>query len=568
MARRVLARLATWGSPLPRLVARRGPLAGAIASCSLLLSIACGESTPEATLPKVAVAHPVEREVLEWDDYTGRLEATNSVEVRARVSGYLQSVAFRPGQIVDAGALLFVIDPRPYQAELDRAKAAAAQSRSALELARNEARRAGRLVERKAISQEEYEARTAGLRNAEAELQGADAAVRTAQLDLEFTQIRSPIRGRVSRDLVNVGNLVNGGSAGATLLTTVVSLDPIHCYFEVDERAVLKYTDLAAVGRRASSRDAPNPVLLQVADEDGLPARRDDGLRRQRDRSLDRHPHGPRDLPEPRPQAFPGALRARSPDRERQVPRDAAARRRDRHRPGRALRVRRRRREQGRAQEGRTRPDDRGVPHRPRAVSRPPTASWSLASRRCTRARSSTRRTRRSRSPSASDRSSCPRTSAFPIRPAPRRSAGPAMNISRFFIDRPIFATVLSIVIVIVGRGRLSARCRSRSTPTSCRRRSVVNASYPGANAQVVSDTVATPIEQEVNGVEDMLYMSSQCTSDGSVYAHDHVPARHRPRHRAGAGAEPRRHRRAAPPRGGRGRSASPRARARPTSCS
>jgi RND family efflux transporter MFP subunit len=237
----------------------------------LFVLVACGDSAPEKPAPKVAVANPVEREVLEWDDYTGRIEATHSVEVRARVSGYLESVAFRPGQIVDAGALLFVIDPRPYQAELDRAKAAAAQSRSALELARNEARRASRLVERKAISQEEYEARTAGLHNAEAETQGADAAVRTAALDLEFTQIRSPIRGRVSRDLVNVGNLINGGSAGATLLTTVVSLDPIHCYFEVDERAVLKYTSLARAGRRASSRDAPNPVLLQVADEDGFP---------------------------------------------------------------------------------------------------------------------------------------------------------------------------------------------------------------------------------------------------------------------------------------------------------
>ena len=282
------------------------------------------------------------------------------------MSGYLQSVAFRPGQIVEAGALLFVIDPRPYQAELDRAKAEVAQSRSALELARNEARRAGRLVERKAISQEEFEARTAGLRNAEAELQGADAAVRTAQLDLEFTQIRSPIRGRVSRDLVNVGNLVNGGSAGATLLTTVVSLDPIHCYFEVDERAVpqvhgpRRRRAPRQLARRAEPRAAPGRRRGR------LPARRDDGLRRQRDRSLDRYAHRPRDLPEPRPQAHPGPLRARSPDRERQVPRDAAARRRDRHRPGRALRARRRRREQGRAQEGRAGPDDRGLPHRPR----------------------------------------------------------------------------------------------------------------------------------------------------------------------------------------------------------
>jgi biotin carboxyl carrier protein len=285
--------------------------------------------------------------------------------VRARVSGYLQSVGFRPGQIVEANALLFVIDPRPYQAALDRAKAASAQSRSALELARNEARRAGRLVDRKAISQEEYEARTATLRNAEAEVQGADAAVRNAQLDLEFTQVRSPIRGRVSRDLVNVGNLVNGGSAGATLLTTVVSLDPIHCYFEVDERAVLKYTDLAAVGRRASSRDAPNPCCCQVADETGT--RTSGRWTSSTTRSiLDRHAHGPRDLPEPRSQADAGPVRARAADRQRQVPTRRCCPTRDRHRPGRALRVRRRRREQDRAQESRDRPDDRGIPHRAR----------------------------------------------------------------------------------------------------------------------------------------------------------------------------------------------------------
>jgi RND family efflux transporter MFP subunit len=249
---------------IPRVAFRTAPLLA-------FLLIACGDSAPEKAAPKVAVANPVERDVLEWDDYTGRIEATQSVEVRARVSGYLESVQFRPGQIVEAGALLFVIDPRPYQAELDRAKAAAAQSRSALELARNEAQRAGRLVARNAISQEEYEARTAGLRNAEAELQGADAAIRTAALDLEFTQIRSPIRGRVSRDLVNVGNLINGGTAGATLLTTVVSLDPIHCYFEVDERAYLRYADLARAGIRASSRDAANPVLLQLSDETDFP---------------------------------------------------------------------------------------------------------------------------------------------------------------------------------------------------------------------------------------------------------------------------------------------------------
>src|SRR4029453_7701531 len=264
------------------------------------------------------------------------------------------------------------------------------------------------------------------------------------------------------------------------------------------------------LARRAEPRAAPGRR------RGGLPTRRDDGFRRQRDRSLDRHAHGPRDLPEPRPEAVPGAVCARSPDRERQVPRDAAARRRDRHRPGRALRVRRRRREQGRAQEGRARPDDRGVPHRPRGRHgrrphrgrRPPGGAPGLGRR-----------------PAGLP---APGPRALPIgraarerpdsRSAPRRgSAGrPTMNISRFFIDRPIFASVLSIVIVIVGMvsyGTLPVAQYPEVVPPTI----VVNASCPGANAQVVCATVATPLEQEINGVEDMLYMSSQCTSDGSV---------------------------------------------------
>lgn len=248
-------------------------LRAGFAAAFAIAASACGSEKEAAPIPTVSVAHPIQREVVEWDEYTARLQSPHSVEIRARISGALDSVNFRDGQMVEAGELLFVIDPRPYRAEYDRAKADVAEQESRLALARNEARRAERLVARKAISQEEFESRTSELRNSEAMQQSARAALESARLNLEFTEIRSPIRGRISRDLVHVGNLVNGGSAQSTLLTTVVSLDPIHAYFEADERSYLKYFDLAQSGQRPSSRDVPNPVLLQLVDETGYPHR-------------------------------------------------------------------------------------------------------------------------------------------------------------------------------------------------------------------------------------------------------------------------------------------------------
>lgn len=242
----------------------------------LLAAAGCSEPPPVAEMPpaRVAVAKPIDRNVVEWDTYTARLEAVDSVEVRARVSGYLEAVRFSDGATVREGDILFVIDPRPYQAELKRAEAALRQARAQLELAGSRNQRAAKLVSSDAISREEADTRAAEANQAEASLQGAAAAVEAAKLDVEFTEVRAPISGRVGRKLVTEGNLINGGSGTqGTLLTTIVSLDPIYVYFEADERSYLKYTRLAREGTRPSSRDIQNPVEVGFADEEGFPHR-------------------------------------------------------------------------------------------------------------------------------------------------------------------------------------------------------------------------------------------------------------------------------------------------------
>lgn len=240
-----------------------------ILAMPLMLVLGCQSEVQAPALPPptVTVANPLAKAVTDWDEYTGRLEAVQAVEVRARVSGYLQSVNFKDGAIVDKGALLFVIDPRPYQAVLNQAKAEVTRNRVRLDLARNNVERAERLFKSRAISAEELDTRTQEQRQALAALEAVNAAVEAAELNVEFTRVTSPIKGRVSRELVTEGNLVSGGSEGSTLLTTIVSLDPIYVYFDADERAYLRYARLAHSGSRPSSRDVANPVKLQLADE-------------------------------------------------------------------------------------------------------------------------------------------------------------------------------------------------------------------------------------------------------------------------------------------------------------
>jgi RND family efflux transporter MFP subunit len=242
----------------------------ALGICAL---VACGRSAaPPPPPPKVTVAHPVQRELTDWDEYTARLEAIDSVEVRARVSGYLESVHFREGSIVKKGDLLFLIDPRPYEAQLRRAEGDLELAQSRLNLAQKNLARAAYLVKSNAMSKEEAETRAAVVRQAEAGVATSQAAVDAAKLDVEFTRVTAPVSGRVSRKIVTEGNLINGGvGTQGTLLTTIVSLDPLHAYFEPNERDYLKYVRLAKSGEQPNSRDHKNPVQMGLADEQGYP---------------------------------------------------------------------------------------------------------------------------------------------------------------------------------------------------------------------------------------------------------------------------------------------------------
>jgi RND family efflux transporter MFP subunit len=207
---------------------------------------------------------------VEWDEYIGRLESPETVEIRARVSGYLDKVHFKEGKEVKKGDVLFTIDPRPYQAEYDRAEAEHQRAESQADLAKSDAERAKNLIATKAISQEDFDTKTKTYTSALAAVKAAHAALDSAKLNLEFTEVRSPIHGRTSRAVVTEGNLISGG-AGATLLTTVVSQDPLYCYVDVDERSILKYLQLRREGKRESALDKPIPVEMALADEVSYP---------------------------------------------------------------------------------------------------------------------------------------------------------------------------------------------------------------------------------------------------------------------------------------------------------
>jgi RND family efflux transporter MFP subunit len=214
------------------------------------------------------VATPLVRDIIDWDEYSGHFEAAQSVEVRPRVSGYLQAVHFTDGQMVRQGQLLFSIDPRPFQAELARARAEEAKARSDLALARTELDRAKKLLERRFVTRREYDERVAAVAAAAAGLEAAQATIRARALDVEYAGVRAPISGRVSDVRVDRGNLVTGGGQGeATLLTTVVSVDPIHFQFSGSEAVYLKYQRQNRAGTRTSSRYASNPVEIRLQDD-------------------------------------------------------------------------------------------------------------------------------------------------------------------------------------------------------------------------------------------------------------------------------------------------------------
>ena len=219
--------------------------------------------------PQVTVANVIERDVTEWDEFTGRLQAVDSVEIRPRVSGLVSAVRFSEGAMVRRGDPLFQIDPRPFQAEVDRLQAELTRARATVQRANSELERAERLRSENAISNEEHDRRAAFAQESAAQVAAVEAALRAAQLNLEFTQVTSPINGRVSRAIVTEGNLVSSGPGEATLLTTVVSLDPVYAYFDADEQIYLKYTGGADKTRNRGSID--RHIRMALANEEGFP---------------------------------------------------------------------------------------------------------------------------------------------------------------------------------------------------------------------------------------------------------------------------------------------------------
>lgn len=281
--------------------------------CSFLLLSGCQPAAvapPPATI-EVTATSPVKLSLVEWDEYVGRLDPIEFVEIRARVSGYLDSTNFVEGQIVKQGDLLCVIDPRPFEAELRRANSEIRRANSQVKqanatvlqieaevqtaaakkvLAEKQLERSQKLVQQNAVSQDDFDIResevsqsAANLKAAEARLElaktqvlsaqamvsSAETSLAVAELNLEYTQVKAPITGRVSSRHVTEGNLISGGQAASTLITTIVSLNPIHCHFDADEQAYLKYGRLAREGKLESSREAKHPVYVGLADEPG-----------------------------------------------------------------------------------------------------------------------------------------------------------------------------------------------------------------------------------------------------------------------------------------------------------
>jgi len=256
-------------SPSPRAAdSRLHRLHHAAIAASLLLA-ACGQAgAPQFPPPDVSVAPVVRRSVTEWDDYSGHIEAIESAEIRPRVAGHLDKVHYREGGLVKKGQLLFTIDDREYRAAADAARADLVRAEARLTLARQELARAESLIAARAVSRGELESRRMEFQQAEADTLSAQARLTQAGLDLAFTRVTAPFSGRAGAALVKPGNLVTPNQA---LLTTLVSIDPVYVTFEGDERAYLRYQELARGGGRESSRDARNPVHVGLANEEGYP---------------------------------------------------------------------------------------------------------------------------------------------------------------------------------------------------------------------------------------------------------------------------------------------------------
>jgi multidrug efflux system membrane fusion protein len=241
-----------------------------LAVFAVLAIVGCGQK-PAAQAPPpptVTVAKPVKKEIVEWLYFTAQTQAVDTVAIIPRVTGYIDNITFKEGDIVDFGDLLFIIDPRPYQAALDQAKGQLEQAVAQQKLDDANLARANDLLAKKVIAKQDYDTTAAQKYVADAQVVASQAAVESAQLNLDFTQIRSPIHGKIGAQLVNRGNLVQ---ANGTQLTTIVSIDPIYAYFYVDERSILRYQEAVKAGKMPTAKQATLPVWLQFENEQGYP---------------------------------------------------------------------------------------------------------------------------------------------------------------------------------------------------------------------------------------------------------------------------------------------------------
>ncbi|MGX5736906.1 efflux RND transporter periplasmic adaptor subunit [Bosea thiooxidans] len=239
-------------------------LTAVLASTGLTAFDAAAQGAPPA--PPVQVATPLAKRITNWDEYTGRFEASEQVDVRARVSGFIESVHFQDGSLVQKGDLLFTIDQRPYQLAVEVARAEVVRAKAQVELARNEVERAEGLTQNRTITARDVDQRRANFNSAVGSQQGAEANLKNAELNLEWTEVRAPLSGRISNRRVDQGNLIAGGQSGATLLTTIVAVDPIYFTFDVSEADFLRYTRMADL-RENTTHDAGTPVEVRLSDE-------------------------------------------------------------------------------------------------------------------------------------------------------------------------------------------------------------------------------------------------------------------------------------------------------------
>jgi RND family efflux transporter MFP subunit len=256
-----------------RIQLRRFGLATAVLALTVVLLPGCKRVTAQRQPPPpiVTVSRPVRRDVVRWDEYSGYLSSPQTVVVSARVSGLIEEAPFQEGAIVHEGDLLFRIDPRPFQADLDNKKAAVAQAKALAVRTKADFSRSVQLLRARVIPPAAYDNTKASYEEADASLNAAEAALETSRLNLQWTEVRAPITGRVSRMNVTVGNLVNGGSGQPTALTTIVSIDPLYCYINVPESAALRYQELALQEKKSNVAEAKVACFLQLENETNFP---------------------------------------------------------------------------------------------------------------------------------------------------------------------------------------------------------------------------------------------------------------------------------------------------------